>query len=259
MLAAVGLLGIWLGLISNRANRQRRAVETIRQSGGELYYDYQLKDWRETECVSLYRLNDEVIQPDAPPPGPGWLRNLIGIDYLASVAIIFADKDIESVANEVEDLPQLRVVFLRGKQVTDSTLVHLRSLSRLSVLVIGDSSVSDAGWGALEHLTHLQTLALESCQNVRGAALSHVKTLTRLTELTLFRTDVTDAGLEQLGGHSRLEVLVLDKCPRITDVGLRHLSSLTHLRHLDVSGTGATQAGVQYLRQMIPKLLIDGP
>jgi hypothetical protein len=27
MIVAVGLLGIWLGIITNRANRQRRAIE----------------------------------------------------------------------------------------------------------------------------------------------------------------------------------------------------------------------------------------
>jgi hypothetical protein len=263
MIVAVGLLGIWLGIITNRANRQRRAIETIRKAGGEVWYDYQFDDWGETKCVTVSMLNVSHIRPDAPPPSPGWLRRLIGIDYFATVAVVNADRDIENAAVAMEDLPQLKVVALHGRQVTDSTLIHLRDLTHLRALLISDPSVSDTGWNALEHLTHLQTLLLnipvirDSPSNC-DVAVSHIRNLNYLTDLELYRSGVTNAGLAHLDGLSRLENLDLTGCGQITDAGLAHLTNLTRLKYLNIFGSRATQAGVQRLRRSTTKLWVDG-
>lgn len=57
---AVTLLCVWLGVVCNRANRQRRAVEAIVEAGGQVLYDYQF---------------DEGDRLNPPPalPGPNWL------------------------------------------------------------------------------------------------------------------------------------------------------------------------------------------
>ena len=78
MLVAVALFGIWLGVIANRANRQRRAVQAITKAGGSVWYDYQA-DGSGSEAI------EPDVRPDAPEPGPSWLRKLIGIDYFANV------------------------------------------------------------------------------------------------------------------------------------------------------------------------------
>src|SRR5205814_10321828 len=62
----IGCLG--LGFIANRAHRQRRAVEQIRQYGAEVVYDYELA-------------NSEL-------PGPVLLLDRLGIDFLARVGSV---------------------------------------------------------------------------------------------------------------------------------------------------------------------------
>ena len=41
MLVVVLVLSVWLGYYANRAARQRRAVDEIRELGGQVFYDYE--------------------------------------------------------------------------------------------------------------------------------------------------------------------------------------------------------------------------
>jgi hypothetical protein len=74
MLVAITLFCIWLGVTANRANRQRRAVETTRSYGAYVRYDYEMADtgW--------------VVRRDNPlPPGPvdaGWFPAASALDEL---------------------------------------------------------------------------------------------------------------------------------------------------------------------------------
>ena len=70
-LASVGLS--WFAVKLQQARRQRAAVEAIEKAGGWVEYDYELR----TRPPS-----------DADPPGPAWLRNLLGIDFFATVVEI---------------------------------------------------------------------------------------------------------------------------------------------------------------------------
>ena len=63
---------LWLGWFVNRAQQQRRAVEWVRELGGSVHYDFETDEY--------FRVNE-----DAKPPGPNWLRSLIGINYFADV------------------------------------------------------------------------------------------------------------------------------------------------------------------------------
>jgi hypothetical protein len=59
LLVAVTLLAVWLGLWTDRARRQRVAVQRVRELGGDIRYDYE-------------------NQKGGQPPGPEWLRRLLG-------------------------------------------------------------------------------------------------------------------------------------------------------------------------------------
>jgi hypothetical protein len=95
-------------------------------------------------------------------------------------------------------------VQLKGLQVTDSVLEHLKGLTGLQRLSLFDTKVTDAG-------------------------LEHLKGLTGLQVLALIKTEITDAGLEHLKGLTSLQSLVLD-FTRVTDAGLEHLKGLTGLQ-----------------------------
>src|SRR5690242_2663833 len=65
----------WLGLKMRQANRQREAVEAIRELGGNVSYDYEFKPKGALDYVPT-------------PPGPVWLRTLFGIDLFANVVSV---------------------------------------------------------------------------------------------------------------------------------------------------------------------------
>ena len=73
---------VWLGWLANRANNQRRTVQWATELGGYVSYDYQ-------------------YHPE--PPGPEWLRNLIGIHYFANVVRVRLSetqvRDVTPLAN----------------------------------------------------------------------------------------------------------------------------------------------------------------
>jgi hypothetical protein len=59
----------WLGVKMKQARRQREAVEAIVKLGGGAKYDYELRS-------------------DGKPPGPAWLREFLGLDFLADVRVV---------------------------------------------------------------------------------------------------------------------------------------------------------------------------
>src|SRR5262245_17156491 len=64
-------IAVWLGMLVRNAEKQRRAVARLQELGASVRYDYQ----------------DANIK--ASPPGPNWLRNLIGDDYFCTVTFVF--------------------------------------------------------------------------------------------------------------------------------------------------------------------------
>ncbi len=118
----------WFACKMARARTQKQAVEAIEKMGG-VAYDYQLD------------ASDRFI-PDAEPPGPAWLHNLVGVDFSADVV----------------------VVILGGPQVTDDDLEHLKVLTQLKSLTLICSQVTDAGLEHLRGMTTLKVLDLEDTQ-----------------------------------------------------------------------------------------------
>ncbi len=118
----------WLAVRLLQLERQRQAIAAVEKSGGYVFYDYQ---------ISRYVLIDS---PDweNPPPGPKWLRDLLGDDFFARVVVAQS---------------------IRG-EVTDSDLEPIKQLSDLRMLEIGDTGVTDDAVGILKGLTKLEYLGI---------------------------------------------------------------------------------------------------
>jgi hypothetical protein len=189
LLIGVTLLAVLLGVISFRANRQRMAVEAIKKLDGKVAYDFETNEegWD--------------VRDDARPPGPNWLRNLIGVDYFATVVAVkintTKDTDDGSVA-VIRELPHLRSLVLTGPNVTDSTLDHLKGLIELRGLYLFGTQVTDAGLGQLENLSGLEILHLRGSNKITDAGLRHLRKLTRLEFIDLAGTAVSEAGMQDL-------------------------------------------------------------
>ena len=112
-------------------------------------------------------------------------------------------------------------VSLRGSQVTDASLEHIKQLTSLQTIGLNHSKVTDAGLVHLKGLECLKTLYLVGT-SVSDDGLEHVKEMTELVNLYLHDTRVTDAGLEHLSGLDKLRVLYVTKT-QVTASGVRKL------------------------------------
>ena len=91
-----------------------------------------------------------------------------------------------------------QVLNLRGQDVTDEQLgERLQGLSKLQLLSLDRTKVTDAGLEHLKGLSNLEWLYLRGTK-VTNAGLEHLKGLSNLMGLGLVGTKVTDAGVQRL-------------------------------------------------------------
>ena len=260
--AVVAVVCSWFTVKMQGAARQREVVKAVEKGGGRVVYDYHLN--AEGNLIAFPKTGI----PE--PSGPGWLRNLLGVDFFWDVKWVRCRQFTDAGLVKLKGLTSLSELWLHGTQVTDAGLVHLKGLTNLQDLRLTSTQVSDAGLVNLKGLTSLQNLnltrtqvtdaglvhlkGLTNLQNLRlsstrvtGAGLVHLKGLASLQELRLVSTQVTDAGLEHIKGLTNLGVLVLYET-QITDAGLVHLRRLTNLEELVLYKTQITDAGLEHLK-----------
>jgi len=212
----VAIPATWWAMAREASRGQREAVEQICHAGGVINgYDYD-------HPLGI------IIAPPPAPPGPRWLRKVLGDDLFANVTR----------------------VDLSRSEISDAGLEHLKGLAHVRDLVLHDTAVTDAGLEHLKGLTHLRSLYLDDTK-VTDTGLQHLQGLTDLEILSLRVTTVGDAGLEHLKGMRRLRKLLLAGT-NVSDVGLEHLKGLTELRSLYLAGTNVTQAGAKNLQRTLP-------
>jgi hypothetical protein len=285
LLILTALFALWLGLKADRVNRQRRAVEALGKMGVQIRYDY--------EVEPNPRGFGFQYNPDLQPPGPEWLRELLGEHYfITPVWLSINDQDAidRGCLTYLDRLPDLEQVSLgpmvnREMNLRDSDLAHLKHLTRVRMLhfgrcwgaLSGHDTPRDFGFlskcrrlewlsadhspfddAALAHLKRARNLRqlLLSDTLVGDDGLAHLKGLPKLELLELTRTQVTDAGLAHLASLKSLTYVGLNE-NNVTDAGLEHLRALTNLTRLGLSGTRVTEKGVKDLQSALPKCRIE--
>lgn len=88
-------------------------------------------------------------------------------------------------------------VTLRGPQITDAGLRHLKTLNELQILYLSSTQITDTGLEHLKGLNKLQSLNIIG-PRITDAGLVHLETLINLETLRLNDTQVTDAGVAEL-------------------------------------------------------------
>jgi hypothetical protein len=213
---------IWLAVVFNRVRRQERAVKAIEETGGLVAFDYQFApEWKQSD----------------PPPGPGWLRRIVGDDFFRA--------------------PQH--VDLRGEQITDGFLeVHLAGLSSIQLLSIENSTqVTDAGIARVARLQKVNMLSL-AVPNLTDAALADIGRMRQLTALSIDSPLVSDVGLSRLAGLDKLEALTL-QCPQITPAGIRRLTEFDRIRYAHSIRDSNNMAVLDKLRTATDLEMMDVP
>jgi Leucine Rich repeat len=217
LIVLVLVIGAGLGWIVRSARIQREAVTAIERAGGDVTYDW---EWKYAESM-----------PSGKPRASRWLVNLLGVDFFGHVTNV------------------------SGFIATDSSIVHVGSLTELEGLSLVGSPVGDIGAAHFQGLTKLRSLELRGT-NVTDAGLKHLKGLTTLNYLGLNSTPITDRGLVHLKELSDLAYLNIHGT-QITDAGLAHLKGLTKLRFIGLAGTQVTDAGMKDLKRALPDLTIE--
>ena len=232
-------LACWLGWIVHRARVQREAVAAIVRVGGSVVYDYQWPDY------------------DAKPPGPAWLRGLIGRDYFDTVVFVNADtpKADDAVVAQIGRLDRLRALGLQGSTVTDAGLAGLSGLRELRTLHLRAANVDGSGFRHLSGLRELRNLHLRKTP-ITDANLAHLVPLTAIENLSFQETRVGDAGMAQVARMVGLKQLTLGSSD-VGDAGLRELTRCP--RPLLVAHwpkTRITAEGIAAARRLAPSMAI---
>jgi len=148
LLVVVVLLSVgmgWFAFKMRQAERQRKAVEALKEVSGMIGYDYQTSEGR-------------YVYSRAEPPAPAWLTRLLGVDFLSDVVVVTFLLDVEDEALEhVDVLTNLIGLNLSDTQVTDAGLKHLKGLANLEYLDLNGTHVTEEGIRELQE-------ALPNCQ-----------------------------------------------------------------------------------------------
>jgi len=142
---------------------------------------------------------------------------------------------LEATDDTVKELPQLsslRLVCLRGTEVTDKCIPYLVKLPRLEALDLSQSNLQGIGLGALSALKHLNALNL-SDSVLAAAAYTELEKLP-ITDLRLIRTRLTDDGVRQAVKIAHLQKLSLATNAKLTKSTLQYLRNKPGLIFVDL-------------------------
>ncbi len=114
LMLAVSLVMSAYATLRKAARAQRASVEAVLKLGGKVTYDYE----------------KDPANPTHQPPGPPWLRKLLGNDWFVTVTRV--------------DLGQC--------PISDAGLEQFQGLPRLQVLDLAWTKVSDEGLGQLDRI-----------------------------------------------------------------------------------------------------------
>lgn len=146
MLIVMTLVAVWTGWTVSKAQRRQRAIAAIERLGG--FIDYKHK-WKDGE-----------FRPNAEPPGPTWMRKILGERFAAEPLEIqlFADgrmRPIEftdSEAAEISQFGELTWLVLMDTKLTDAGLRHFHRLKKLGRLDLERTAVTDVGVAELKRV-----------------------------------------------------------------------------------------------------------
>ena len=154
----------------------------------------------------------------------------------------------------LEDLSNLRWLYLDRTSVNDEGLLSLRHLARLEVLVLSASDVCGPGLAHLTKLRKLRVLNLSDCQ-LNDDALRHLQGLRSVQTLALENAEIRGDGLAYLRSMDRLNVLNLNGCS-LRPGTLLHLRDAQYLRIVRVREAEIPQADRDQLMAANPRLAI---
>lgn len=227
VLLTIGCLG--LGWFVSRVTKQRRAVQWVEESGGRVIYDYEMR-----------RYQWPFVEDAKPPPGPAWLRDLIGIDYFAKVVTVdLYDSQVRDLAT-LANLKDLSLLYVDDKKVSKVHRDALqKSLPSLIILVPfveefhysnGRLSANPFTFSELEVLNCIYGV-LDAVKKLESAETEKaVEAVT--SEMRSYFDVIIPAAIEShLGGHER------NRYSKLLEKSKKSLATMSQTRTLSWSIT----------------------
>lgn len=227
----VAAISILLGSYVVRVREQRVAVAAIRNWGGQVRFSYELSD-RERLDRSVLMMRAASTQASPPvfadplPPGPEWLREILGDDFFSSVVVV-ESKTLERVdLQTLKPLKGIKRLTFFGARIVDDDLQHLKHLGNLEILHLSATKITDCG-------------------------IHHLLALPKLKILSLNYTAVADEGVRQLLTAPALEHLEINNT-NVTDATLANLRNLPSLKSLGIRHTQVTAEALKEFQRAMP-------
>jgi hypothetical protein len=233
----------------NRAERQRKIVEELRELGADVEYQY-------FSLTKPPRFN-VMVSPSDEFFLCAWLRRLLGDDFVYDVSAVRIVKPVPLVTTRaalvlIRQLREIKTLCLDGDALHAADLwelpcleylhnLSLASRSSISTRLYRGGRLTDADLAPLQRATQLQGLEL-GYQPIGDAGTAHLRNCRKLQLLFLEGTNVGDEGLANLGDLTELEGLDIHYT-RVTDAGLKNLRNLNKLQFLWIAGNELTGAG----------------
>ena len=97
------------------------------------------------------------------PPGPAWLRRLIGDEYFQEVTEVFWPPGAVTAEDmtHVGQLDRLEVLTIRDTSKIGDGLIHIRGLSRLKRVYIFGQAVDDGVLAQISRFPRMEVLWLK--------------------------------------------------------------------------------------------------
>jgi hypothetical protein len=160
---------------------------------------------------------------------------------IQSLNLADTDADDASLA-AIAGWARLGELILKGADVGDAGMAHVKGLKELRGLDLANTFVTDAGLEALAGLSELRTLVLDGT-DVTGAGLAHLAGLGRLEKLGLANTKIEDATFDRVVALTGLRSLDISATP-ISNEKIADLTKLANLEELALGGEN--QAGLYF-------------
>ena len=166
----------------------------------------------------------------------GGLAHLVGMQRLTSLNLA-KTKITDAGLVHLKGMQHLEELWLNGNDITDAglTKMDIRHKTKLKLLHLGATGITNEGLKQLENLTDLEWLWVHHTK-ITGRGLNSLNRLTKLESLNLANTQVDDASLAYLQHLNGLRELTLWNT-QIKGEGLIHLQHLKSLATLVLMGT----------------------
>ena len=221
VLVLLTLAGVLIAIPVRNARHQRLVARTVMANGGTVTYDW------EKEPTSFYEVKK------GKPPGPVWLRGLIGDEYFQKIVAI--GPRYGGVVGQKEGIGQ-----------------HVRPVTSFASLIpqwkFEKPEALDTMLRLASRLRSIRRVDL-SAAPLRDSSLHHLKRMRQLEELNLGGTDLTGEGLIHLRRMKQLRKLGLSYT-HISDSAMLHIKRLRSLKTLDLAGTEVRGRRLGHLQEL---------